>query len=348
MYKCILSGYNRTKCLTEGNAMRAAIIGVGSIAPTHINALKKAGHDIVALCDIKPEKCEAAKAKFGLDCHVYDDYKVMLTELRPDTVHVCVPHYLHAPITCDVLAMDINVLCEKPVAISREQLAMLEVAVKKSRAKLGVCHQNRYNSASVEVKEFLEGKTVSSATGNLCWCRDAAYYSAASWRGFWTTEGGGVMMNQALHTLDLLQWICGMPESVTATIENHSLKGVIEEEDTAYGLFEVNDTTNFIINATNCSHHSFAVNFAVSTTDSDEIYFFGNNLIINGEYKKTADKKPEHGKAVYGNSHQRLIADFYDCLENGREFSLGLSEARKVIELILAMYESKGECISIK
>ena len=327
--------------------MRAAIIGVGSIAPTHINALKKAGHDIVALCDIRPERCDAAKVKFGLDCPVYTDYKVMLAELRPDTVHVCVPHYLHAPITCDALAMDINVFCEKPVAISREQLAMLETAVSRSRGVLGVCHQNRFNASTLAVKEFLKGKTVTSAVGNLCWCRDAAYYESASWRGFWATEGGGVMMNQALHTLDLLQLICGMPESVTATIGNHSLKGVIEEEDTAFGLFKVNDTTNFIMNATNTSHHSFAVNFAVSTTDSDEIYFFGNNLIINGEYTKTEDKKPEHGKAVYGNSHQRLIADFYDCLQEGREFPVGLSEARKVIELILAMYESNGEHINI-
>ncbi len=327
--------------------MIAAIIGVGSIAPTHINALKRAGHSVAALCDIIPERCEAAKRKFELDCAVYTDYRKMLSEVRPDTVHICLPHYLHAPVTCDALAMGINVLCEKPLAISEEQLQILQRAVESSDATLGVCHQNRYNSASVAVKNFLKDKTVSTAVGTLAWCRDAAYYAAADWRGKWTTEGGGVMMNQALHTLDLLQWICGMPESVTATVSNHSLKGVIEEEDTAFGLFRVSDETNFVMNATNTSLHSFIVNFSVATTEGDEIDFFGNHLVINGEYTKTADKKPEHGKAVYGNSHQRLIADFYDCLQSGRKFPIDYYEGCKVIRLILGMYKSNGNTIEL-
>ncbi len=325
--------------------MRSAIVGVGSIAPSHINALLKIGHEIVALCDLIEERCARAKERFALNCPIYTDYRVMLKETRPDCVHICLPHYLHAPVACEALSMGINVLCEKPLAISHRQLEELEAAVKTSSARLGVCHQNRYNDTSLEVKSFLEGKAVSTATATLSWCRDADYYAEATWRGRWETEGGGVMINQALHTLDLLQWLCGMPAEAVATVANHTLKDKIEVEDTAFGIFRVNDTTNFIINATNASHYSMPVHVSVATTEGEVVEFSGKHLLICGRYAKTDDKKPEFGKPVYGNGHCRLIADFYDCLATGRAFPIDYYEARKVIELILAMYESNGERI---
>ena len=327
--------------------MRSAIIGVGSIAQSHINALLKTGHEIVALCDLIEERCVRAKERFSLDSPIYTDYRVMIRETHPDCVHICLPHYLHAPVACDALSMGVNVLCEKPLAISHRQLEELETAVKNSSARLGVCHQNRYNNASLEAKSFLEGKTVSTATATLAWCRDAKYYAEAPWRGRWETEGGGVMINQALHTLDLLQWLCGMPCEAIATVANHTLKDKIEVEDTAFGLFRVNDTTNFIINATNASHYSMPVHVSIATTEGETLEFSGRHLLICGSYVKTDDKKPEFGKSVYGNGHCRLIEDFYDCLATGRAFPIDYYEARKVIELILAMYKSNGEKVTI-
>ena len=327
--------------------MRAAIIGVGSIAPNHINALLKTGHEIAALCDLIVDRCVAAKERFGLDCPIFTDYREMVRACQPDSVHICLPHYLHAPVACEVLSMGVNVLCEKPLAISEQQLSELESAVRASSARLGVCHQNRYNDTSVAVKKFLEGRTVSTASASLAWSRDAEYYAAAPWRGKWETEGGGVMINQALHTLDLLQWLCGMPSEAVATVSNHSLKDEIEVEDTAFGLFSVSDTTNFIINATNAAHRSLPVHFSLSTTDGKGVDFFGKHLVIDGEYLGTEDTRPEFGKAVYGNGHHRLIEDFYDCLATGRDFPIDFYEARKVVDLILTMYKSNGEKIKI-
>ena len=102
--------------------MRVGIIGVGAIAQVHISAISEAGQDIVALCDIEIEKCCRANEKFNLNAQVYSNYMDMLEYQKLDAVHICTPHYLHAEMICAALKKEINVLCEKPIAISFEQL----------------------------------------------------------------------------------------------------------------------------------------------------------------------------------------------------------------------------------
>ena len=326
--------------------MRCSVVGIGSVGPLHINALKEIGEEIVALCDKNPERCEWAKEKFGLDCLVYTDYIKMLDEVMPDSVHICLPHYLHVDYSCEALSRGINVLCEKPVAINEEGLIKLKAAVCASTAKFGVCHQNRYNSSIKHIKELLADEKVFSASGTLVWERTDSYYTDSDWRGRFATEGGGVMINQALHTLDLLQWFCGMPNKVTANVANNTHKGIIEVEDTAYGVFKVGDESRFIINATNCANHWYPILFTFSTKNH-EVTLSGDNIIVDGEFVTRSDGKPLYGKDAYGNGHITLIADFYDCLRSNRPFPLNVYEAEKVIKLILAMYRSNGEEVSI-
>ena len=195
-------------------------------------------------------------------------------------------------------------------------------------------------------KQRLEGQKVKSAYGSLIWCRDEKYYAQGEWRGKWATEGGGVMINQALHTLDLLQWFCGMPNSVTATVNNHSLKNKIEVEDTAFGNFKVSDTANFVISATNSAKHSFPIvlNFA---SERDVIQITMDNVIINGEFFVKKDGKSAIGKEVWGTGHVKLIADYYNKLSSGEKFPIDFYEASKVVKLILSMYASNGKEIPI-
>ena len=123
--------------------MRAAIIGLGVIGKVHYNVLKSMGEEIVALCDINPEKLgeyEGAKK--------YLNYKIMLDSEKIDVVHVCTPHYLHAEMVIYALNKGINVLCEKPLCISSEEIDAVLEAEKNSSAQLGVCFQNRYNETS--------------------------------------------------------------------------------------------------------------------------------------------------------------------------------------------------------
>lgn len=325
--------------------MKVAVIGLGVVSRPHVNALKTCGQEIVALCDVKAERCESTNKEFGLSAAVYTDYKKMLAEVKPDVVHICTPHYLHADMICDALGQDIHVLCEKPVAINEDQLAQIERAVEESKATLAVCQQNRFNPAMRVVKDFFKDKKVTAACASVFWCRDAEYYHSESWRGKWETEGGGVMINQALHTLDILQWICGMPHSVSAAVDNHSLQGVIEVEDTAFGRFSY-DGGAFTISATNAEVADFPVSYQFRAGE-DVVQMVGYQVIINGKAIVVEEDLPLVGKAVWGTSHLRLIARFYECLESGTPFEVDFAEAKKVIRMILAMYKSKGKKVPV-
>ena len=136
----------------------------------------------------------------------------MLDAVAPDVVHVCTPHHRHADLAAECLARDVSVLLEKPVAHTLDDGERLAVAAEDSAAILGVCFQNRYNDTSRMLREILDrgglGRIL-GARASVHWFRDAAYYARRDWRGRWATAGGGVLMNQAIHTLDLLQWFVG-------------------------------------------------------------------------------------------------------------------------------------------
>lgn len=326
--------------------MKVGVIGLGAISPLHISALQSLGQDIVAVCDIDLDKCKAINDKFGLCATEYTDYKLMLKNEELDVVHICTPHYLHAEMICQALEKNVNVLCEKPLAINFEQLAQIEESVKTSKAQLGVCFQNRYNASILYLKNFFKGKEVKSASANLIWCRNKDYYNSAAWRGTQSQEGGGVMINQAIHSLDLLQWICGMPESVTAHVSNNSLQGVIEVEDTAYGLFSLKNGGNFIINATNAAAHSFPV-FCMFQAGTDVVELSAENLIVNGQLLSQKEILPLFGKQEWGVGHNNLIQDYYECLSKNKPFSIDFNEGSKAVRLILKMYQSNGKNITI-
>ena len=326
--------------------MRVGIAGLGAIAPLHIRAILNRGQKIVAICDIDEEKRKKINAEFKLGAKEYADYKEMIESGELDVIHICLPHYLHAEVVCKALGAGVNVLCEKPLAISLSQLDEIEKAVKNSSATLGVCFQNRYNASVLYLREFFKGKKITSATANLVWQRDEEYYASGPWRGKKQFEGGGVMINQAIHSLDLLQWFCGMPENVIAHCSNNSLQGVIDVEDTAYGLFSLKNGGNFVINATNAAKHCFTI-ISMFHAGDDTAELSGDNLIINGKFITKSDGTPIFGKEEWGVGHQNLINEYYNCLEKGEKFPIDFYEGSKTVKLILKMYESDGKKINI-
>ena len=326
--------------------MRVGIVGLGAISPLHIRAILKYGQKITAICDVDPEKRQKVNAEFGLNAEEYSDYNALLASGKVDAVHVCTPHYLHAEIICMALGANIHVLCEKPLAINFEQLKAIEKAVNNSSATLGVCFQNRYNASVLYLKEFFKDKEIIAATANLVWQRDEKYYASGAWRGKKQYEGGGVMINQAIHSLDLLQWFCGMPESVVAHCSNNSLKNVIDVEDTAFGRFTLKNGGNFIINATNSAASCFPI-VLMFQSKTDAVELSGDNLIVNGKFVTKSDGAPIFGKEEWGVGHDKLIREFYNCLENGKKFPIDFYEASKTVKLILKMYQSNGEKVNI-
>ncbi len=330
-----------------GLNMKVGIIGIGAVAQLHISALLSAGQNITAVCDIDIGRCYAAINKFNLKAKAYKNYVEMLDCENLDAVHICTPHYLHAEMVCYALSKNINVLCEKPIAINFEQLNDINNAVEKSSAQLGVCQQNRFRASMQYVKDYFKDKEITAASGCLCWQRDKKYYESGDWRGKKATEGGGVVINQALHTLDLLQWFCGMPISVIGHTSNDTLKDVINVEETAFGIYKLKNGGRFILNATNASSASFPITLMLHSAN-DNAVIVDDNIILNGKFLTKSDGLPLFGKEVWGAGHIALIKDFYDALQNNRKFELDFDEAKKVVVLLLSLYESEGKEVTIR
>ena len=319
--------------------MKSAIIGLGSIGSVHLKVLRELFGEPQAVCDVNKDKFSMCP-----DSLHYINYIEMLDEVHPDIVHICTPHYLHAEMIIECLKRDINVLCEKPMCMKRDEINAILEAEKSSKAQLGICLQNRYNASNAYIKDYLADKKIVATTGNVIWHRDEKYYRSGAWRGKWNTEGGGVLINQALHTLDLVQWFTGMPEYVTANIANMTLKDEIEVEDTAFAIYSGN--TDFTFFATLGSKKDFDVEINVRT-EEEKIKVLVNSVIINDKTISFTTDDAIYGKLCYGSGHKRLIADFYDCISTNKPFAINGSEGAKVVKLILGAYASKGEKIKI-
>ena len=326
--------------------MRSAIIGLGVIGNVHAAVLSELGEEIVALCDVREDAALAVKEKYAKDAEVYTDYVKMLEEAKPDAVHICTPHYLHADMVIAALSRGVHTLCEKPLCIRHEDIDRILAAEAASSAMLGVCHQNRYLPSNRFTKDYLKDKTILGAHGSVVWHRDAAYYASADWRGKWETEGGGSLINQALHTLDLTMWFCGDPDAVTATTANLTLKNEIEVEDTVFARFT--GDTPFTFLGTNTAGADFPVEICLHLSDHTQLTVLPYTVLIGGIPVPGATvKRQARGKECYGSGHETLIADFYDCVKEGRHFPIDGHEGARVIRLILATYASHGEQVKI-
>jgi len=319
--------------------MKTALVGLGVIGQVHVDIINKLGLDLVAVCDVDENKLKDTCAT-----QKFTDYEKMLSEVKPDVVHICTPHYLHADMIIEALNRDINVLCEKPLCIKAEDIPRILEAEKSSKAQLGVCHQNRYNQENVFVKEYLNGKNVVGGFGNVVWNRCKEYYASAEWRGKWLTEGGGVLINQALHTLDLMQWFIGMPSLLSSDISNLTLKNHIEVEDTASII--CSGSSKFTFFATNGGCCDFPVEIVIKT--DKEIINVLKGKVVAGNAVYDFDKdKTVYGKCCYGTGHLGLMNDFYECVKSGRKFDIDGKEAAKVVKIILAAYKSNGKKVEI-
>ncbi len=318
--------------------MRTALTGAGVIGSVHAAILQKRG-ELCAVCDIDEKKLE----KYA-SLPVYTDYVRMLDEVKPDAVHICTPHYLHAQMICEALSRGVHTLCEKPLCISLDEIEKIKRAAEKSEANFGVCLQNRYNGENLYIKEYLKDKKIVSVTGTVAWHRDGAYYASAPWRGKQSTEGGGVLINQALHTLDLVLWLTGAPETVTASVSNLTLQNAIEVEDSAVIIGK--GKPGFVFFATNGSPADMPVELTVKT-DDEIIKVTPGSVVINGEAIRFREKYEALGKKCYGSGHEALINDFYDCISNGRKFAIGAEEAARSVKVILAAYASGGKPVRL-
>ncbi len=326
--------------------MRSAIIGLGVVGCVHLQILAAQKRCVAALCDINKEAMSAAAASYCPNTPIYTDWITMLDEISPDAVHICTPHYLHAEMIITCLDRGIHVLCEKPLCMKPRELSEILAAQERSGAQLAVCQQNRYKPSFRFVKEYLTDKKIRAAHGTLAWSRGEDYYNSAEWRGTTAYEGGGVLINQALHTLDLLRELCGDPEYVVSGKDNLTLRGVIEVEDTLSASFF--GKTPFTFFATNTGSMDLPPQIQIVLEDGENVVWMPDTVLAGGVANRfSAEPDRILGKSCYGSEHATLIDDFYTCIQSGRPFPIDGTEAARVMRLIFAAYESGGNKVKI-
>ena len=318
---------------------KTAVIGCGAIAAVHAKALAENGRvSLSCLCDVDPAKAKAMAKTLGVDLPVYTDYREMLAREELDAVHVCTPHFLHAEMAEAALAAGVNVFLEKPACMTPAEVPALEKAAAESRAKLCVCFQNRFNPSTEKLRDMIaDGKLgkVLGGRGIVTWDRGGAYYTLSPWRGKKATEGGSVMINQALHTLDLLQFFCGDPVSVKGAASNFRTP-CNDTEDTAvlYLTFPGGGDGLFLGSTAYC--RSAPAELEV-VTEAGVARLEGGVLTLNGAVIVPSETAAP-GKAVWGNGHTRLIDLFYEALEKDLPAPVPLSEGLRALRTVWSLY----------
>jgi len=328
-------------------ATRAAVVGCGDVSVVHLRAIRNlAGAELVGVCDTDPGRAAAAAGQYGVPA--FADHRRLLEATRPDVVHVCTPHNQHVPVAIDCLEAGVAVLVEKPVAHTvAEADRLIAAAAGHPGAQAGICLQNRYNAASVAARELLDSGKLGAVRGGsatVLWHRDPAYYRARPWRGRVSESGGGVLINQAIHTLDLMQWLIGDVERVRGHAGRYALDGVIDVEDTAHALLDHAGGARSVVFATVGNATDSAVTIEIATERA--------TLLIRGDLTVSySDGRTETvaervagsgGRAYWGASHELLIADFYRALADPEPFWIGPREGARSLRLVHQIYRQNS------
>jgi len=218
--------------------VKVAIIGIGNMGTAHATALrdgKVSGAELKAVCDIDDSRLEFCQKSFP-DAITFNDWKALIDSNSVDAVIIAVPHNMHSEIAEYALNKGLNVLVEKPVDISVSKAKSLNEAAEKSNKVFAIMFNQRTNELFAKAREIVQSGQLGELKRSVWiitnWYRTQQYYNSGDWRASWAGEGGGVLLNQAPHNLDLWQWICGMPEEITAYCEEGKYHN-IEVEDEA-------------------------------------------------------------------------------------------------------------------
>lgn len=325
--------------------LRVGLVGCGDISPMHLDAI--AGNPdatLVAVADLDPAAAQVAVTAYG--GRSYPGLSAMLDAEPLDVLHVCTPHYLHAPMAVEALGRGVHVLLEKPVATTVADAERIAAAAT-GPAMLGVCFQNRYNTTSRRIRQLLDSGDLGAVLGgraSVTWFRDAAYYARRPWRSTWAEAGGGVLINQAIHTLDLLQHFLGDIREVRGRADRLALDGVIEVEDTAAIRMTHDGGAESIFYATNGYGDNAPVMLELRTERA--LLRLDGDLTVtwqDGRVERTAETVLGTGaRAYWGDSHKALIADFYATIRAGSRFWIDAAEAVKTVRIVTAVYAQSG------
>lgn len=362
--------------MTTNGKMRFGILGCGVIGPHHARAISGLDDaEVVAVADVVPEQARELAEEY--ECSWHTSLEDMLARTDLEAVCVCTPSGMHADDAAAVLEAGKHVVIEKPVDVTLEAVDRLRAVQRATGGKVAVVSQHRFDPATLAVHEAVTSGDfgrLTSGSAEVRWWRSQSYYDSGGWRGTWAMDGGGVLINQAIHSIDLLQWLMGPAVEVTAYTGLLAHER-IEVEDTAVAVLKFEGGALGAIVATTAAFPGLTARIAVhgdrgsAIIDDDELKYFhaaregqeGDVYGAGGGDNQAEEVMERYGVAGSGPgagadpgslsmSHRDQIQDFIEAVREDREPSINIEEGRKPLAIIAGIYESAriGKAVRIE
>ncbi|MBM7662858.1 putative dehydrogenase [Bacillus mesophilus] len=327
--------------------MNFAIVGCGHIAKKHAKAILAINDaKLLAICDTDSNRLESFYTDYK--AKKYTSFEELLNNKEIDVVNICTPSGTHAALAIKAAAAKKHVILEKPMALTLEDADAIIHACKKNHVKLSIVHPNRFRPAILEMKKAIEAKKfgkINLVNASVLWNRNDDYFSQASWRGT-KNQDGGVLMNQAIHNLDLLVWLVGDVAEVQAYADTRLRN--IEVEDLAAAIVKFKNGALGVIEATSTI-------FPVNYKESISMFGESGSAVISGptanwiEHWEFEGEPKEHSQYMKEKikqdpfglpGHQHMISDMIEAVKNNKEPAVTGEDGRKALELVLAIYKA--------
>ncbi len=337
--------------------VRFGIIGAGGIAPFHIYSINEAGGEVVAIADPAIERAKKLGAEN--DIEAFADYKKMAALKNIDVVTLCIPSGLHMQAAVDCMELGKHVISEKPLEVTLEKIDRMLAVSKTTGRHLSCILQSRFFDNAARIKEAVEAGKFGKLTLGDCynkWFRSEEYYKGAGWRATWELDGGGALMNQAVHAVDLLLYLMGDVESVSGYCE--TLLHPIQVEDTAAAVVKFRNGALGVIEGTTSVYPGEQRKVEIHGNKGTAI-LEGYDTLKKFEFAGEGDRSAEFNKeeahggasdplAMKKGTHSRQFKAWIEAFTAGKVPPVPAVEARKSVELILAIYRSAKERKEIK
>ncbi|UCC22994.1 MAG: Gfo/Idh/MocA family oxidoreductase [Planctomycetota bacterium] len=337
------------------------IIGAGSVADFHACAINDMpGAKLIGFCDGGSGRARKMAVKYS--CRAFENYQQMLDSKEVDIVTIATPSGFHMEPTVAAAESGKHVICEKPLEITLERIDAMIEAHRKSGTVLGGIFQNRFNDCLVPLREAIGAGRFGAITyvgAYVPWWRGDEYYED-SWHGTWKLDGGGALMNQSIHMVDMLCEL-GPPIESVQSFAGKPGHPQIEAEDTAVAVLRFTNGAFGVIYGSTASYPGQPKRFEITGTKGTVVYLEDSFTVWQFAEEQPEDKRvrEQFGQAkssggaadptgISRENHRRNFKAFIDALDSGEDFCLSGSEARKAVEVVLAIYESAKEQKAIK
>ncbi|HBE03712.1 MAG TPA: oxidoreductase [Spirochaetia bacterium] len=347
------------------NKLKIAVIGIGNMGGPHCRDIKTLPRcELTAVCDTNREKADKAAAEFG--CQAYYDHRSLIAKAGINAVIISTPHYDHTVISIDAFKAGLHVLSEKPVAVHVNDAQKMIRAFKNAQKKkpdiqFAAMFQQRTFEHWKRIKSMVSGgelgKIVRATWIITDWFRSQRYYDSGGWRATWSGEGGGVLINQCPHNIDLFQWFFGVPDKIRAFAgigKYHNIE--VEDEVNAYFEYKNGMTGQFITTTAELpgtNRLEIAGENGKLVYEDCKLTFYKNPESMFAYCRKTEDSfgrmKPEKNETIFepaaGGAHKKVISAFTDAVLEGSPLiahgSEGINSVAMANAMLLSSFKNK-------